>query len=149
MKKPTLQQIATAAKVSVRTITEWKKAGVNIYDPAALQARASQVSGRVEAAEDMGAAKLRKLTAQADREETRAARERGELVPAAGIQAEGQAAGLAVRQAIEKLAIELPPVLAGRTADEVAVILKREFRDTLQRLAESPTAYKLQLNTHE
>lgn len=120
---------------------------MNIQDPTALAKRAAIMHRRTEAGEDLAQAKLRKATADADRAETRAAFEKGHLVPVAGIRESGRAAGQAVRHAFEKLAAELPPLVAGMEAAEVAQILRREVRETLARLAESPAFSPLTIST--
>jgi phage terminase Nu1 subunit (DNA packaging protein) len=89
-----------------------------------------------EKAGDLEETKLRKLTAEADLAELKVSVQRGELVPIAGIRADGQSIGFAVRAALEKLNHELPPALAGRTAAEISVHLRRRIRDLLDDMAD-------------
>ena len=144
MKKPNQTQLAERLGVTRQTLSAWhRNEGLDLSDLEAVEARAARARDRKETSEDLASAKLRKLKAEADRQETLAAREKGELVLAAGIEAEGQAVGLAVRQALEKLAIELPPLLAGRDAAEVSKLLRREIRAALVILSDRPAVSKL------
>ena len=52
--------------------------------------------------------------------------------------AQGEAIGRAFRQMHDRLVNDLPPMLAGRNAGEIARVLKTEFRLALQKLADSP-----------
>jgi phage terminase Nu1 subunit (DNA packaging protein) len=135
---PTQAALAADLGVSLRTLQNWKREGIDLTDRKALQARAAASKGKLESSEDYSAAKLRKLRAEADRAEILAARERGDLIPHAAVDGMFQAWGLTVRQAFEKLGANLPPVISGRAAGEVHKLLKREFRDALQAIADSP-----------
>lgn len=146
-KSPTLRELAASVGVSPRTLSNWRIEGVDIQDSTALAKRAAIMHRRTEAGEDLAQAKLRKATADADRAETRAAFEKGQLVPVAGIRESGRAAGQAVRHAFEKLAAGLPPLVAGRSAAEVAQILRSEIRKALATLAESPAFSPLTIST--
>jgi hypothetical protein len=144
---PTQAALAAGLGVSLRTLQNWKREGIDLTDRKALEARAAASKGKLAASEDYSAARLRKLRAEADRQETLAKREAGELVLAAGIAAEGEAAGLAFRQALEKLTHDLPPLLAGRAAAEIFAILKREHRSLLEKLRDTePHRYLENLN---
>jgi hypothetical protein len=83
-------------------------------------------------------AELRRKLASADRLEQEAGKVRGELVEVAGIAAQGEGTGRAIRQMHDRLAHDLPPMLAGRPATEIFTILKREFQIGLHKLADSP-----------
>jgi transposase len=134
----TQKAIAEALGVSLRTVKNWKREGIDLTDRTALEARAAASKGKLESSEDYSAARLRKLRAEADRAETLALRERGELIPHAAVDGVFQAWGLVVRQSFDKLAGNLPPLIAGRSAGEVHKLLKREFRDALTAIADSP-----------
>ena len=145
---PTQAALAADLGVSLRTLQNWKREGIDITNRKALQARAAASKGKLESSEDYSAARLRKLRAEADRQEIAAKKEAGELVFAAGIFAEGKAAGLAFRQALEKLTHDLPPLVAGRPASEVFEILKREHRSLLEKLRDTePHRYLENLKT--
>jgi transcriptional regulator with XRE-family HTH domain len=148
MKPMTQVQIARKFKVARQTVSLWKREGIDLADMKALAARAATVKARVADSEDMQAAKLRKVSAEADRQQIAAKREAGELVLAANIFAEGEAAGLAFRQALEKLTHDLPPLLGGRPATEIFTILKREHRSLLEKLRDTePHRYLENLNS--
>ena len=59
--KITQDAMSKMAGVSVRSLQNWEKEGINITDEAAVRARAAQVDKRVAASEDMAEVKLRKL----------------------------------------------------------------------------------------
>jgi hypothetical protein len=146
--KQTQAQIAEEFGVSPRTIANWKAEGVDLSDRRQLKERAAAIRHRAAETESMQEARLRKIKAEADRQQIAAKREAGELVLAAGIAAEGRAAGLAFRQALEKLTHDLPPLLAGRPATEIFTILKREHRSLLEKLRDTePHRYLENLNS--
>jgi hypothetical protein len=97
------------------------------------------------ATEGYAEARTRKTRAEADRAETLAARERGELVLASGIMAEGEAAGRAFQNGLNRLEGDLPGRLAGRTAGEIQKILRTSFRELLNELADRPSDKYLKL----
>ena len=136
---PTQAALAADLGVSLRTIQNWKREGVDLTDRKALQAHAAASKGKLEASEDYSAARLRKLRAEADRQETLAKREAGELVLASGIMAEGEATGRAFQNGMNRLEGELPGRLAGRTAGEIQKILHASFRELLNELADRPS----------
>jgi hypothetical protein len=135
---PTQAALAADLAVSLRTLQNWKREGIDLTDRKALEARAAASKGVLEASEDYSAARTRKTRAEADRAETLALRERGELIPHAAVDGMFQAWGLVVRQTFDKLAANLPPLIAGRSAGETHKLLKREFCDALTAIADSP-----------
>lgn len=137
-KKPTIAAISMATGISRQSISAWVKDGLDLGNKRAVAARVAQARARETGREDMQAAKLRKLKADADRSETTAARELGRLIPHAAVDGMFQSWGLVVRQAFDKLAVNLPPVIAGRSAGETHKLLTREFRDALTAIADSP-----------
>ena len=138
MKPPSIASIARESGFSRQSVSQWAKDGLNLADPEAVAARVAQAKGHAGGREDYQAARLRKVSAEADRQQIAAKREAGELVEIAGIAAQGEAAGRSFRQLHDRLANDLPPMLAGHTAGEIARILKTEFRLALQRLADTP-----------
>ena len=139
MKPMTQIQIARKFKVARQTVSLWKREGIDLTDMRALAARAATVKAREADSEDMQAAKLRKVRAEADRQEIAAQREAGGLVLAAGIAAEGEATGRAFRNGMNRLEGELPGRLAGRTAGEIKKIIHASFRELLNELADRPS----------
>jgi phage terminase Nu1 subunit (DNA packaging protein) len=136
--KRTQEQLAELLGVSRQTVSTWKRQGADLSDLDALRARAAAVLVKQAGSEGYHDARTRKTRAEADRAETLAARERGELVEVAGIAAQGEGTGRAFRQLHDRLVNDLPPMLAGRTAGEIAKVLKTEFRLALEKLADSP-----------
>jgi hypothetical protein len=132
-------QIARKFKVARQTVSLWKREGIDLTDMTALAARAATVKARVADSEDMQAAKLRKVSAEADRQQIAASREAGELVLASGIHAEGEATGRAFQNGMNRLEGELPGRLAGRTAGEIKKIIHASFRELLNELADRPS----------
>lgn len=134
-------------KVSQKAVREWQAKGFPLDNVAALR-RELETQQRVPGEEDAPEAaslreqilkaELRRKLASADRLEQEAAKVRGSLVEAAGIAAQAEGTGRAFRQMHDRLVNDLPPMLAGRNAGEIAKILKTEFRLALQKLADSP-----------
>ena len=137
-KKPTIAAISKATGISRQSISAWVKDGLDLGNKRAVAARVAAARDRETGREDMQAAKLRKVRAEATRQEIAAKREAGLLVEAAGISAQAEGTGRAIRQMHDRLTSDLPPMLAGRNAGEIARILKTEFRLALQKLADSP-----------
>ena len=138
MRKPPPRPPTQATGISRQSISAWVKDGLDLGNKRAVAARVAAARDRETGREDMQAAKLRKVRAEATRQEIAAKREAGLLVEAAGISAQAEGTGRAIRQMHDRLTSDLPPMLAGRNAGEIARILKTEFRLALQKLAESP-----------
>jgi hypothetical protein len=141
VRKPNVTQIAKRLGVHRSTLQAWSKEGVDITSEAALQDRLA--AARKSPDETLAEAKRRRAVADATRAEIRVQQERAELVPAAGIKAEGYAIGLSFRQALEKLAHELPPQLAGQDAPVIAKILKSHHRELLLNLSHAHPRFYL------
>ena len=140
MKPPNQTKLAALLGVSRQTISTWKREGQDLSDIEALKARAAGVLAKQSGAEGYHDARTRKLRAEANRAETLAAREAGELTPVRDVFGHGAALGLAFRQAMEKLTHDLPPILAGRSASEIFDLLKREHRSLLEKLRDTEPA---------
>jgi hypothetical protein len=93
-------------------------------------------------------AELRRKLASADRLEMEARKVRGELVERAGLKAQGEAVGFTLRQALDRLAHDLPPQLAGCTTAEIKKTLTKRFRETLQGIADTPAAKLIESYSH-
>jgi len=152
----TTASISARTGINRRTLNRWQKSGTDIRDPHALAARiaimplkmdvdASQAPAACDDAETYQDARRRREIANANRAETIAARERGELIEAARIQHDGDAIGRTVRRELEKLTNDMPPQLAGRNASEISTILRREVRAMLTRFSE----YHDEIFTHQ
>ena len=132
----TQAELAELAGVTVRTIRQWSKEGVNVYDLQALMARASKVRDREEATEDLAGVKLRKLKAEASLKELELDVERGLYVSQEAQRADGQKLGLVLQRIMLKMASDLTPVLAGRPAGEVKKAIDKYAREKLVELSQ-------------
>lgn len=134
--KPTQAEIAARAGVTPKTLREWARhEGLDWQDEAAVMARAEQVRDRESASEDSGTVKLRKLKAEADILEHKLAVQRGEFVSAEEMKNEGLRIGNAVKGVFLRMADDLPPLLAGRTAAEVKKAVAKYTREKLTELS--------------
>jgi transcriptional regulator with XRE-family HTH domain len=147
MKKPKLMtqlQLAELLGVSRQTVSAWKREGQDMSDLDALRARAAAVVAKATGAEGYIQARTRKTRAEADRAETLAARERGELIDASTLTFEFEAIGRLFRYGVTKLENDLPPQLAGRPASEIKKVLSHVFREVLTELSHSPAHRHIQ-----
>jgi len=158
-KPETIVSISARTGINRRTLNRWQKSGTDIRDDKQLAERIAIMPLRVDSmppepsqpsagnagAESYSDARRRKEIANANRAETIAARERGELIEAARIQHDGDAIGRTVRRELEKLTNDMPPQLAGRNASEISTILRREIRAMLTRFSE----YHDEIFTHQ
>lgn len=131
----TQAELADLAGVTVRTIREWTKEGVDVYDLQALMARASKVREREEQTEDLAGVKLRKLKAEADLKEHELQVERGLFVSKEEVLSEGMKIGMVIKSTFLKLSSDLAPILAGRPASEVKTALDKYAREKLTELS--------------
>jgi DNA-binding XRE family transcriptional regulator len=128
-------ELAKLAGVSVKTIRDWSKEGVDVYNVQALMARASKIQERKNESEDLADVKLRKLKAEADLKEHELEVERGKVVPKEQVLSEGMRMGMTVKAIFLKLSTDLTPILAGRPAGEVKKALDRYAREKLTELS--------------
>jgi hypothetical protein len=131
----TQAELAKLAGVTVRTIREWEKEGVDVYDLQSLMARASRVREREEATEDLAGVKLRKLKAEADLKEHELQVERGLFVSKDEVVTEGVRMGIVIKGIMLKLSSDLTPILAGRPAGEIKKVLDKYAREKLTELS--------------
>jgi hypothetical protein len=137
--------MAERAGVSAKTLREWaKNEGLDWQDESAVMARASQVRDREAAHEDSGTVKLRKLKAEADILEHKLAVQRGDFVSAEEMKNEGLRIGNAVKGVFLKMADDLPPLLAGRTAAEVKKTVAKYTREKLTELSTYRTPVRIE-----
>jgi transcriptional regulator with XRE-family HTH domain len=131
----TQAELAKLAGVTVRTIREWEKEGVDVYDLQSLMARASKVREREAATEDLAGVKLRKLKAEADLKEHELQVERGLFVSKDEVVTEGVRMGIVIKGIMLKLSSDLTPILAGRPAGEIKKVLDKYAREKLTELS--------------
>jgi len=140
-----LSALAREHGVSRESLRLWQLEGVNLSSPAAIAERRARM--KTAAPGGIVAARIAKLELEAERLRLRVEAERGLLVSAAEVHADACRIGVIVRQSLTKAATsDLPPLLAGRTAAEVSVLLTDYFRNLCAALAayQSPIARNLQ-----
>lgn len=134
--KVTQPAMAAKAGVTVKTLLEWRKEGVDIDDEAEVLARAEKTKERFSKAEDMAEVKLRKLRAEADLKEHELQVERGLYVSQESQRSDGQKFGIALQGVFQKMPDELTPLIAGRPAGEVKKLLEKYRREKLVELSQ-------------
>ena len=132
----TQAQLAELAGVTTRTIREWEKEGVDVYDLPSLMTRAAKIQEKKNESEDLAGVKLRKLKAEADLKEHELEVERGRYVSQESQRADGQKLGLVLQGMMLKMASDLTPVLAGRPAGEVKKAIDKYAREKLVELSQ-------------
>jgi transposase-like protein len=129
-----LSALAREHGVSRESLRLWALEGVNLSNPTEIAERRARM--KTAAPPSIVAARIAKLELEAERLRLRVEAERGLLVSADEVQADARRIGCLVRQSLNKAASQdLPPLLAGRTAAEVSVLLARYFRDLCAALA--------------
>jgi transposase-like protein len=132
-----LSGLARKYGVSRETLRVWRDSGVNLADEIKVAEKIANM--REKPTSDLAAARLEKIHAEIARIRHAHAVESREFVRASDIAAQGTQIGLAVRRAIERMANDLPAVLAGRDASEISVVLKKYGYDLLVGLSEMPS----------
>jgi DNA-binding XRE family transcriptional regulator len=132
----TQAQLAELAGVTTRTIREWEKEGVDVYDLPSLMTRAARIQEKKNETEDLAGVKLRKLKAEADLKEHELEVEKGRFVSQESQRADGQKLGLVLQGMMLKMAGDLTPVLAGRPAGEVKKAIEKYAREKLVELSQ-------------
>jgi hypothetical protein len=131
----TQAELANLAGVTTRSIREWEKEGVDVYDLTALMARASKIQEKKNESEDLAGVKLRKLKAEADLKEHELQVERGLFVSKDEVVTEGVRMGVVIKGIFLKLSSDLTPILAGRPAAEIKKVLDKYAREKLTELS--------------
>jgi hypothetical protein len=135
MTPTTQREMAQSVGVSLQTLKNWRKEGVDIADLRAVQARAAIMAQNGKETEDMQGVKLRKLKAEADLKEHELEVERGKVVSKEQVLSEGMKMGMVVKSVFLKLSSDLTPILAGRPAGEVKKALDKYAREKLVELS--------------
>ena len=129
-------EMAALVGTSEQSLRKWAKEGIDITDEAAVRERATRMEKRGGDAEDYNAARLRKLSAEADLKEHELEVERGRFVSQESQRADGQKLGLVLQGMLLKMAGDLTPVLAGRPAGEVKKAIDKYAREKLVELSQ-------------
>jgi len=138
MKTPTNQALADALSISVRRVSELKKAGMPCHTISAAKAwrgkQAASLRSKSDSAEELRRKRIKLVAEQTKREELENSRRRNELMPRSEHVELSIASAVAAKMALWSLINSLPPVLAGLPETPIAMILEREFRQVLERL---------------
>lgn len=140
-KPPTLPEIAEVLGVTVRRVSMLKNEGMPTASIAAARAWREAQAGRNavkgDSAEELRQKRIALLKQQERRAKLAADEQAGLLIPRHQAEAESYAAGCAVRGALLKLENDLPPRLEGLTASAICQVLRAEFRQVLETLADA------------
>lgn len=128
--------MAEKAGVTVKTLLEWRKEGINIESEEEVLTRAEKTKERFAKSEDMSEVKLRKLRAEADLKEHELEVERGMYVSQESQRADGQKFGLVIQGVFQKMADDLTPIIAGRPAGEVKKAIQKYAREKLTEISQ-------------
>jgi transcriptional regulator with XRE-family HTH domain len=132
----TQSQLAELAGVTTRTIREWEREGVDVYDLPSLMTRAAKIQEKKNESEDLAGVKLRKLKAEADLKEHELEVERGRYVSQESQRADGQKLGMVLQGMMLKMENDLTPIVAGRPAGEVKKAIGKYAREKLTELSQ-------------
>jgi hypothetical protein len=134
-KPPSISELSRTHKVSRSTLTVWRDQGLNLTDSAALAAKiALKRGGKLD--EDASAARLRKLRAEADLAELKAAQLRGEVISIHEVEEAMTQIGAAVRASIIRLEADLPPMVEGLDAATIQKIVREKTHEILTMLSD-------------
>ena len=138
---PSISSLARAHGVSRESVRKWKSEGVDLSDGKAVKARVASMQ-KPSASPDLMARKKEKLEVEIARLRHQLAIDQQRFVSAEIMQSTGRQVGQLVRQSLDRLCSELPPLLAGHDSAKIFQILKTEFRrvllDVSERSAQSP-----------
>lgn len=119
--KPTLKELSKLTGISVSSLSRYRRAGIDVTDAKAVQAYVAEQKHAPRASEppDLRAARLRKLTLEADRIEHALNVQRGLYVAVAEVERDMSRIGAATLAAMQKMRGDVPN-LAGRDESECA-----------------------------
>ena len=141
MTKTNISALARKHGVSRRSLTSWQmEEGLDLADDNAVAARVAEVAGKAGADLDIKAARLRKLTAEANRIETENRVRSGDLISRAQAQQSAMTVASTARARLLQTANTLPPRLAGLDEAKIQAILRAEFIEILTDLS-NPQSY--------
>lgn len=139
-KSPTLAALATALGITVRRVSTLKNEGMPTASIAAAlawrEAQASKQTAKGDSAEELRQRRIALLKQQERRAKLDADERAGVLVSRAEADSNAYACGCAVRGVLMKLENDLPPRLEGLTAAAICQVLRSEFRQVLETLAD-------------
>ena len=133
--KETLSKMEVRVGVSRQALSKWRDHGVDIWNEDELQAKIGAMRGAGELGGGEGegdlsdAAKLLKAKAEKEYHSARiqkikADAEEGKYVTRESQLSVGHQAGLLVRAELQKMASELPPILAGLESGQMAAVIE-------------------------
>jgi len=151
----TMSELAEMFGLSVARVTQLHSEGVvrkeksgkaNLIESvknyiAKLREKQRPAAALVEGVADIETSKARKEQANAGLAELKLAEEKMEVVRIAEIDARDARIGAAVRAATMKRRSELPPILEGLSANQIAAILDERDREFLEMLADHQSEF--------
>ena len=141
MTKPNISALARKHGVSRRSLVSWQtEEALDLADDNAVAARVAEVAGKAGTDLDIKAARLRKLTAEANRIETENRVRSGDLISRAQAQQSAMTVASTARARLLQTASALPPRLAGLDEARIQAILRAEFIEILTELSD-PKSY--------
>ena len=139
-KPPTLATLADALGITVRRVSMLKGDGMptaSVADALAWrEAQAGRQTAKGDSAEELRQKRIALLKQQERRARLDADERAGVLVSRAEADSNAYACGCAVRGVLMKLENDLPPRLEGLTANAICQVLRTEFRQVLETLAD-------------
>ena len=139
-----ISDLARQHGISRQTLAKWRDDGLDITNSKAIAAKVAAMETRTTSP-NLQQARLEKVRAETRRIEFAHSVEQGRFTDSAAVQSTGYTIGLLIRQAMQKLEVDLPPQLAGHDAAKIHSILKRVFREVLQDVSERSASSPIQL----
>jgi transposase-like protein len=136
--KKSLSALAKQYGTTTPSLRAWVAEGVDIHDPKALAARIArkQPCAPTAAGSATQAAKLRKLTAEAQLAEIRAAQAEGKLIALDDVCTILLKIGHSLKAQLGKLRAELPPTLYGMNQHQMSRAIAEATDRTLQAICD-------------
>jgi transposase-like protein len=134
-KPANISQLARELGVSRESLRKWKLEGVDLSNPKQVGERMARMTNSPPSG-DMATARLRKLTAEASRQELALQREQGEVVPVSEVLEAFAMLGAVVRAATMRLVANLPQMLEGVTPAQAQHIIRDQASSVLEALAD-------------
>jgi hypothetical protein len=135
-KPPSIAAISKATGISRQSISAWVRDGLDLSDPEAVADRVAMAKGRASTREDISAARLRKLQAEANHRELLVAKERGQLVPVDVVEEAVTRICSAVKGSIMRLEADLPQMLEGLSPPRMQLIIRQKIDEVLTALSD-------------
>lgn len=130
---PTIKSIADALNLTPRRVGQLRQAGMPVTSiQAAQDYRNKKPPEGMISTDELRAARYHLIKSQRERIDLENRLRAGELCLAADAFADGLAVGTAVKRAFLQLVNDIPPVLEGLPAAQIARVLREKFTDVLR-----------------